>query len=478
MVEGLPLVSCLCPTYGRPQMLREAIWSFLQQDYPNKELIIVNDHDQPVCLDREYPGVSVYNLPERLANLGEKRNHTVRLARGEILLNWDDDDLYLPWRITDSVRRLWPNPEKWAFKATRAWSSTNNKRYHISQNLFHAQIAMRRSLFDQVGWYAAMNSGQDMEFEARIPKERWLQHPATPSELLYVYRWGNGVAHISGFGRDREGKPTGWEQMAQRTRTPAGGVIRPGFDRDHWQDLLDEAAGLPAVDPTELFALTRRLEPYHSVGDGAWLTDWDPERFVFDGQAELETLFGRNFTMMMNQEAKFLAYLATKAPDGGCFVEIGSRSGKSAGYLARVAANRGLGPLQSIDLWDLAPPRWQGTETLEKFLERMERLGLRQQVTVLKGDSREIGDAWQKPISLLFIDGDHSYDGARADYERFSPHVVPGGIIAFHDYCHNHFPDVRKVIRDVVLPSGLWSDPYELRDHNGIWCARKRGESV
>ena len=36
-------------------------------------------------------------------------------------------------------------------------------------------------------------------------------------------------------------------------------------------------------------------------------------------------------------------------------------------------------------------------------------------------------------FDLLFIDGDHSEEGARGDWEAFSPHVVPGGVVIFHD---------------------------------------------
>lgn len=37
------------------------------------------------------------------------------------------------------------------------------------------------------------------------------------------------------------------------------------------------------------------------------------------------------------------------------------------------------------------------------------------------------------PIDFLFIDGDHSYEGVKQDFEMYSPFVRPGGIIAFHD---------------------------------------------
>lgn len=39
----------------------------------------------------------------------------------------------------------------------------------------------------------------------------------------------------------------------------------------------------------------------------------------------------------------------------------------------------------------------------------------------------------ERPIDVLFIDGDHSYAGVRADHELYAPLVRPGGLIAFHD---------------------------------------------
>jgi predicted O-methyltransferase YrrM len=49
-----------------------------------------------------------------------------------------------------------------------------------------------------------------------------------------------------------------------------------------------------------------------------------------------------------------------------------------------------------------------------------------------------------RPIDLLFIDGDHTYDGVRADWRMYGPLVRFGGLVAFHDICHHAlFPDVR-----------------------------------
>lgn len=48
---------------------------------------------------------------------------------------------------------------------------------------------------------------------------------------------------------------------------------------------------------------------------------------------------------------------------------------------------------------------------------------------------------WTQPIDLLFIDGDHSYEAARADMRAWTRHVVPGGHVLVDDF---HMPDVAR----------------------------------
>ena len=76
-----PLVSCIMPTYGRPDYVQESVAMFLAQDYPYKELIVLND-----CPEQEFhgdlPGVRVINEQTRYASLGEKRNVAIEAAAG------------------------------------------------------------------------------------------------------------------------------------------------------------------------------------------------------------------------------------------------------------------------------------------------------------------------------------------------------------------------------------------------------------
>lgn len=67
------------------------------------------------------------------------------------------------------------------------------------------------------------------------------------------------------------------------------------------------------------------------------------------------------------------------------------------------------------------------------------------QVTLLKGSSSDntmlsrVKVALKgESLDLIFIDGDHSYEGVKADFLAYSPLVRPGGMIAFHDIVQDH----------------------------------------
>jgi predicted O-methyltransferase YrrM len=48
--------------------------------------------------------------------------------------------------------------------------------------------------------------------------------------------------------------------------------------------------------------------------------------------------------------------------------------------------------------------------------------------------SQDVGRSWTAgPVDLVFIDGDHSPEGCREDWEVWNPHVADGGAVAFHD---------------------------------------------
>lgn len=103
MMTNQPLVSCIMPTANRQKFIPMAIDYFLKQDYPNTELIIVDDgKESAASLIPDNPKIK-YFYTEPLGTIGVKRNYACEKATGEIIAHWDDDDYYSPQWIRTQV---------------------------------------------------------------------------------------------------------------------------------------------------------------------------------------------------------------------------------------------------------------------------------------------------------------------------------------------------------------------------------------
>ncbi|HEX2643691.1 MAG TPA: class I SAM-dependent methyltransferase, partial [Thermoanaerobaculia bacterium] len=101
-----PLVSCIMPTSDRRPFVPLAIRQFLGQDWPDAELIVLDDGDDRVSdLIPEDPRIRYVPLDRKLT-IGAKRNLACDLTRGEIVLHWDDDDWMEERRIRFQVESL------------------------------------------------------------------------------------------------------------------------------------------------------------------------------------------------------------------------------------------------------------------------------------------------------------------------------------------------------------------------------------
>lgn len=101
-----PKVTCVMPTYNRRGFVERSIGLFLTQDYPHKELIVVDDGEDDVS-DLVPPGGPVHHLRlSTRATIGEKRNLVAAATDGDLLVQWDDDDWYGPARLSRQVGPL------------------------------------------------------------------------------------------------------------------------------------------------------------------------------------------------------------------------------------------------------------------------------------------------------------------------------------------------------------------------------------
>lgn len=159
---------------------------------------------------------------------------------------------------------------------------------------------------------------------------------------------------------------------------------------------------------------------------------------------------------LTENEARFLGLLAACVPAAGTIVEIGSFMGRSTVMLAKVASHYDLGPVVAIDPHNspilLGIPSEPQTSSYQDFLKNIHSAGVSSHVESHAAYSKEVADSWNRPIRILWIDGDHSYEGAKNDLDGFLPHLAPLSVVAFHDAL-NAFPGPIRVFVEDVLHS-------------------------
>jgi glycosyltransferase involved in cell wall biosynthesis len=101
-----PLVSCIMPTADRRRFVPLAIQNFLQQDYPNRELVILDDGKDSVADLLPPDGRIKYSRIPQRQTVGAKRNQCIRASQGDLIVHWDDDDWVAPHRIRYQVEAM------------------------------------------------------------------------------------------------------------------------------------------------------------------------------------------------------------------------------------------------------------------------------------------------------------------------------------------------------------------------------------
>ncbi len=170
-------------------------------------------------------------------------------------------------------------------------------------------------------------------------------------------------------------------------------------------------------------------------------------------------------------ECKRMVELAAQVPADLAIVELGSHKGRSTAFAA-AASKRGFGArIYAVDLWADGIMPTPG-ECFDEFDVNLRRLGLREMVDPIRGLTNFVGQGWNRPIGLLHIDASHDYESCAADYRIWARHVVPGGWMAIHDYRNPSWPDVERVIEEIIRPSGLWVDEVVA---DTLYTARRAG---
>lgn len=155
------------------------------------------------------------------------------------------------------------------------------------------------------------------------------------------------------------------------------------------------------------------------------------------------------------REMRFLVLAGACPRARGVVLEIGSFKGRSTFILASAARLAGEEKISAVDPL-IAPsetdPDLGEAESSEKdFRRNLDSKGVTEIVDFHKDFSYRLAERWETPIRFLWIDGDHTYIGTKADLDGFLPHLSDGAIVAIHDVLHEFEGGVRVFAENILL---------------------------
>ena len=163
-------VSVVIPTYNRAEFVREAIASVLRQDYPDVELVVVDDgsSDGTAAVVREF-GTAVRYLWQENRGVSAARNRGAAACAGDLIAFLDSDDLWMPGKVAAQVAYFEAHPEAQACHTDEVWIRrgvrVNERHVHRKQGgwqflaslsrclISPSAIMMRRGLWDRLGGF-------------------------------------------------------------------------------------------------------------------------------------------------------------------------------------------------------------------------------------------------------------------------------------------------------------------------------------
>jgi predicted O-methyltransferase YrrM len=119
----------------------------------------------------------------------------------------------------------------------------------------------------------------------------------------------------------------------------------------------------------------------------------------------------------------------------GTVVEIGSFEGNSTIYLAMAGREVHAVDPHSRDSMSQLAGSVADSDPSDRFLRNLERFGVLDRVVYHRTDSAEAAETWTgEQVSLLFVDGMHTYDAVRSDYLAWRPLLAREHVVLFDDY--------------------------------------------
>lgn len=178
-----PKISCVMATKDRRQFVEKSLKYFLDQTWPNKELLVIDDGEDNVSdIVLGCDSADVKYIRSGPSTIGAKRNTGCRFSTGEFIAVWDDDEWQSPNRLALQYFELAAKPDKWlcgiyrpifGVVATRKLYLWNGRRPSKAW-CSGSTIMFKKALFGKIQ-YPSRSVGEDTQFISDVPQEWVLQ---------------------------------------------------------------------------------------------------------------------------------------------------------------------------------------------------------------------------------------------------------------------------------------------------------------
>ncbi len=154
---------------------------------------------------------------------------------------------------------------------------------------------------------------------------------------------------------------------------------------------------------------------------------------------------------LSDAQGRALFAAAANCSGKGAIVEIGSWKGRSTTWLASGARTRGL-KVYAVDPHQ-GSREDPAARTRDAFIANVSRAGVLEAIHPLVMTSAAATAEVKGTVELLFIDGDHSVDGARRDADLWLDRVLMGGTVMLHDVATSGYSGPRRVFQQRICRS-------------------------
>lgn len=217
MESNQPKVSAVMCTFRRFRCVERAMNCFIHQTYSNKELIIYNtDTEFPYLHDEKLAmlGIKIINnsidevTNEPYTNVGAIRRDALKHATGDFVVTWDDDDIFLPWFMTQAIDRMKQTGLP-SFKPEKSFFYSGNN-LRLVRNTLEASVVANIDKVREYGylletgkeglaWYTKMRDNKELTEHDDYYLPSYCFNWNDGNEMLAPHKQSGNINHPDNF---------------------------------------------------------------------------------------------------------------------------------------------------------------------------------------------------------------------------------------------------------------------------------------